>query len=54
MSKPGAGIEFVDLGNKTISSLGEENNTSPFGGIESDAKQDRSLLLMQMEQGIQI
>jgi hypothetical protein len=44
MSKPGAGIEVVDLGNKTISSLGEENTTSPFGGldgIESDAKEIR-------------
>ncbi|MGE5662033.1 MAG: SMP-30/gluconolactonase/LRE family protein [Ignavibacteriales bacterium] len=44
MSKPGAGIEVVDLGNKKISSLGEENTTSPFGGldgIESDAKEIR-------------
>ena len=44
MSKPGAGIEVVDLGNKTISSLGEENTTSPFGGldgIESDPKEIR-------------
>jgi len=40
MSKPGAGIEIVDLANKTISSLGKEGATSPFGGldgIESDA-----------------
>jgi hypothetical protein len=40
MSNPGAGIEIVDLKNKTISSLGEERKTSPFGGldgIESDA-----------------
>ena len=40
MSKPGAGIEVVDLKNKTISSLGKEGTTSPFGGldgIESDA-----------------
>jgi sugar lactone lactonase YvrE len=40
MSKPGAGIEVVDLKNKSISSLGEEGSTSPFGGldgIESDA-----------------
>ena len=39
-SKPGAGIEVVDLKNKTISSLGKEGTTSPFGGldgIESDA-----------------
>jgi sugar lactone lactonase YvrE len=40
MSKPGAGIKVVDLKNKTISSLGKEGTTSPFGGldgIESDA-----------------
>jgi hypothetical protein len=40
MSKPRAGIEVVDLKNKTISSLGKEGTTSPFGGldgIESDA-----------------
>jgi sugar lactone lactonase YvrE len=39
-SKPGAGIKVVDLKNKTISSLGKEGTTSPFGGldgIESDA-----------------
>ena len=39
MSKPGAGIEVVDLKNKSISSLGKEGSTSPFGGldgIESD------------------
>jgi len=39
MSKPGAGIKVVDLKNKTISSLGKEGTTSPFGGldgIESD------------------
>src|SRR5262245_29711374 len=44
MSKPGAGIEVVDLGNKKISSLGKENTTSPFGGldgIESDATETR-------------
>lgn len=38
-TKPGAGIEIVDLKNKTISSLGKEGTTSPFGGldgIESD------------------
>ena len=42
MSKPGAGIEIVDLKNKTISSLGKEGTTSPFGGldgIESDASE---------------
>jgi DNA-binding beta-propeller fold protein YncE len=40
MSKPGAGIKVVDLKNKTISSLGKEGTSSPFGGldgIESDA-----------------
>jgi sugar lactone lactonase YvrE len=39
MSKPGAGIEVVDLKNKTITTLGKEGTTSPFGGldgIESD------------------
>ena len=44
MSKPGAGIEVVDLENKTISSLGKEGMTSPFGGldgIESDATETR-------------
>lgn len=38
-SKPGAGIEAVDLKNKSISNLGKEGSTSPFGGldgIESD------------------
>ena len=39
MSKPGAGIEVVDLQSKTITTLGKEGTTSPFGGldgIESD------------------
>ena len=39
MSKPGAGIEVVDLKGKTIATLGKEGTTSPFGGldgIESD------------------
>ena len=39
MSKPGAGIEVVDLKSKTITTLGKEGTTSPFGGldgIESD------------------
>ena len=39
MSKPGAGIEVVDLKSKAISTLGKEGTTSPFGGldgIESD------------------
>ena len=42
MSKPGAGMKVVDLKNKTISSLGKEGTTSPFGGldgIESDANE---------------
>jgi len=33
-SKPGAGIEVIDLKNKTISSLGKERMTSPFGGLD--------------------
>ena len=40
LSKPGAGMKVVDLGNKTISSLGKEGMTTPVGsldGIESDA-----------------
>ena len=40
MSKPGAGIEVVNLNNKSISKFGEEGKTAPFGGldgIESDA-----------------
>jgi len=40
MSKPGAGIEVVNLNNKSIGKLGEEGKTSPIGGldgIESDA-----------------
>jgi DNA-binding beta-propeller fold protein YncE len=40
MSKPGAGIEVVDLKSKTVTVLGKEGTTSPFGGldgIESDA-----------------
>lgn len=39
MSKPGAGIKVVDLKTKTITTLGKEGTTSPFGGldgIESD------------------
>jgi DNA-binding beta-propeller fold protein YncE len=38
-SKPGAGIEVVDLKSKSITTLGREGMTSPFGGldgIESD------------------
>ena len=40
LSKPGGGIEVIDIKNKTISNLGKEGTTSPFGGldgIESDA-----------------
>jgi DNA-binding beta-propeller fold protein YncE len=40
MTKPGASMEVIDLKNKSISSLGKEGSTSPFGGldgIESDA-----------------
>ena len=40
LSKPGGGIEVIDLKDKTISSLGKAGDTSPFGGldgIESDA-----------------
>jgi len=39
MTKPGAGIKVVDLKTKTITTLGKEGTTSPFGGldgIESD------------------
>jgi sugar lactone lactonase YvrE len=39
MTKPGAGIKIVDLKTKTITTLGKEGTTSPFGGldgIESD------------------
>src|ERR687885_2512886 len=42
LTMPGGGIEVVDLKNKTISSLGKEGTTSPFGGldgIESDANE---------------
>jgi DNA-binding beta-propeller fold protein YncE len=34
MSKPGAGIEVVDLKSKTITTLGKEGTTSPFGGLD--------------------
>lgn len=40
LSKPGGGIEVIDIKNKTINSLGKAGTTSPFGGldgIESDA-----------------
>lgn len=40
LSKPGGGMEVVDIKNKSIISLGKPGTTSPFGaldGIESDA-----------------
>ena len=40
LSKPGGGMEVIDLKNKTITSLGKVGTTTPFGGldgIESDA-----------------
>jgi DNA-binding beta-propeller fold protein YncE len=42
LTKPGGGIEVVDLKNKTISSLGKQGTTSPIGGldgIEPDASE---------------
>lgn len=41
LSKPGGGIEVIDMKNKTISSLGEQGTASPFGGLDgivSDAR----------------
>ncbi len=40
VSKPVGGVEVIDMKNKTITNLGEQGTTSPFGGldgIESDA-----------------
>src|SRR5919197_5623155 len=34
LSKPGGGIEVIDIKNKTISSLGKAGTTSPFGGLD--------------------
>jgi sugar lactone lactonase YvrE len=34
LSKPGAGIEVIDIKNKTINSLGKAGTTSPFGGLD--------------------
>lgn len=34
LSKPGGGIEVIDIKNKTISNLGKEGTTSPFGGLD--------------------
>jgi hypothetical protein len=42
LSKPGGGMEVIDMKNKTISSLGEQGTTSPFGGLDgivSDASE---------------
>lgn len=44
MSKPGAGIEAVDLKEKTITTLGKQGASSPYGGldgIESDATESK-------------
>jgi DNA-binding beta-propeller fold protein YncE len=41
LSKPGGGIEVINMKNKTISSLGEQGTASPFGGLDgivSDAR----------------
>ena len=34
LSKPGGGVEAIDIKNKTISSLGKAGTTSPFGGLD--------------------
>jgi DNA-binding beta-propeller fold protein YncE len=34
LSKPGGGMGVIDIKNKTISSLGEQGTTSPFGGLD--------------------
>ncbi len=34
LSKPGGGVEVIDIKNKTISSLGKAGTTSPFGGLD--------------------
>jgi hypothetical protein len=34
LSKPGGGMETIDMKNKTISILGKVGNTSPFGGLD--------------------
>jgi DNA-binding beta-propeller fold protein YncE len=42
LSKPGGGIEAIDLKNKAISNLGKAGITSPFGGLDgivSDTKE---------------
>jgi DNA-binding beta-propeller fold protein YncE len=41
LSKPGGGIEVINMKNKTIGSLGEQGTASPFGGLDgivSDAR----------------
>src|SRR5205085_7376497 len=42
LTKPGGGIEAIDLKNKALSSLGKAGTTSPFGGLDgivSDTKE---------------
>ena len=34
LSKPGGGMDIIDMKNKTISSLGEQGTTSPYGGLD--------------------
>jgi sugar lactone lactonase YvrE len=34
LSKPGGGMDIIELKNKTTSSLGEQGTTSPFGGLD--------------------
>ena len=34
LSKPGGGMEVIDIKNKKISSLGKAGTTSPFGGLD--------------------
>src|SRR5919197_1919084 len=34
LSKPGGGMEVIDIKDKTISSLGKAGTTSPFGGLD--------------------
>ena len=33
-SKPGGGVEIIDMKNKTLSSLGKAGTTAPFGGLD--------------------
>ena len=34
LSKPGGGMEVIDIKNKKISSLGKAGTTSPFGSLD--------------------